>query len=117
MNKTEQPIKGYVEGTLTQIKDNEIVDKDRLYLVTDITSGITNTKMEALLANPVLAAYYTIDDIFVCIDEGTYTKGAIYRWTGDSWEELAAVPEIDLSNYYTKLEVDSLLPKITIVED
>ena len=111
MSKTEQPIKGYVEGTLTQIKDNEVLDKDRLYLVTDITSGITNARMEALISNSVLAAYYTINDIFVCMDEGTYTKGAIYRWAGDSWEELTAI------NYYSKSEIDALLPKITVVED
>lgn len=119
MMKSEQYLKGTVQGTSQNILNNETIDRDKFYVVEDLpnNSGISNLMMHNILSNPVLNNFLNINDVVICIDEGTYKKGGIYKFLGTSWEELAAIPEIDLSNYYTKSQIDDLLPKAIIVED
>ena len=56
----------------------------------------------------------TVGDVYNVSDSGTLTQGSVHvvagdnvAWTGSVWDKLAS--DIDLSNYYTKSETNTLL--------
>jgi len=90
MTITEQYLKGISDGDINQIIENETLDKDKLYIVKDFpsNSGITNDQMQEILNNVLIRAFVNKNEVFVCADDGTYIKGNLYKFTGDSWEDI-----------------------------
>lgn len=86
MAKTEQYLEGIIEGSLQQITENEIYNKNTIYILDDLPSSnsITNELMQKALSDILIAAYFNINDSFICTDEGAYTMNHIYKWTGNS---------------------------------
>lgn len=49
----------------------------------------------------------SIGDVYnVTNEHNNVPAGTNYAWTGEYWDELGGIVDIDLSNYYTKEEVD-----------
>ena len=83
----------YIICTLAQIA-GQTLDPNSLYSITDYpVGGITNAQM-GLALTPQYNAFFMTGDTFICVDNGTYTKGRAYRFTGVAWE---LVTEFDAS--------------------
>ena len=83
-------IKGIAEGTLQNILNNDVLDKDRLYLIDDLpsTCSITNKMMQDALSDLKIKACFVEGDIYICSDTGIYKENTFYKFTGDSWEDI-----------------------------
>lgn len=81
-------LKGFVEGNLEQIKQQDI-NADKFYAIKDLPdNSITNAQMESALTDNSIAAFFRINNTYICIDNGTYKEGDIYRWLGNSWQKV-----------------------------
>jgi len=95
-------------GTKEKFLQLAEIETNKSYYITDLaTFGISSADME--LATSTEASLYDVGSIFICYDDGIYLSGHVYKFTGNSWE--------DISYAYTKSEIDALLPKAVIVED
>lgn len=88
-------LKGLVEGNLEQVKQQDI-NADKLYMIKDLPdNSITNEQMELAVNDNAAAAFFRINNTYICIDDGAYIKNHIYKWLGDSWEEIPLSAESD----------------------
>lgn len=86
-----------VAGTLSQIK-NETLDPNSLYKIDDYPLvGITNAQMAAALTQD-FKIFFQTDDVFICIDSGTYLKGRAYKYTGSTWVLISEYDEYPTEN-------------------
>lgn len=84
-------LKGFVRGNLDNIKQQDI-NSDKLYAIKDMPdNSITNEQMELAVNDNAAAAFFRINNTYICIDEGEYIKNHIYKWLGDSWEDITPV--------------------------
>ena len=75
-------------GTKEKFLQLPEVESNRQYYITDLaTYAISNQEME--LATTTEASLYDVGDVFICYDQGNYLKGHIYKFTGNSWEDIS----------------------------
>lgn len=91
-------LKGFVRGNLNDIKQQDI-NSDKLYVIKDMPdNSITNQQMELAVNDNAAAAFFRINNAYICIDEGIYTKNHIYKWLGDSWEDITPVSDVEIDD-------------------
>ena len=84
-------LKGLVEGNLEQVKQQDI-NADKLYMIKDLPdNSITNEIMQLALTDNAVAAFFQSNNVYVCIDEGTYLKNHIYKYTGINWQDVSFI--------------------------
>lgn len=105
------------ESPVVPTTDNQLVNKK---YVDDTRETIQYTSMP-------LATSENVGQIvqYVGVSDANYTNGYFYKCTTSideqteqttySWERISVQPESDMSNYYTKQEIDSMIGDITEV--
>ena len=83
------------------------------YEVTDIAEGgITNAQM-TLALDESAGSFFKIGSVYLCIDEGTYTKHCFYKWNGID----ASTPWEVVGSFDSKQDKLTAGTNITIGED
>lgn len=94
-------LKRTIVGTMDEIitkQTSDGIDTNVKYVTTDApTFSITNQQMNDAITTQ--QRFYNNDDVYLCIDDGTYTKGALYKFVVNeetySWEKV----EVGTTNY------------------
>ncbi len=106
--------KGDWVGTKEQYAALASIDNNRKYYITDLeTFAITNSAMASALTT--YSALYYNNDIFLCIDDGTYHANTFYKFYNGAWVELGG---LSVQNQYaTKLNFPNIGDSKTLYVD
>ena len=86
MSQTDLTKINLYEKTVSSMTTN-FVQPDDEYSIKDMPiGGITNAQMLQAL-DSTKRGLFKVGAVYQCTDEGTYTKGKFYKFTGYSWEE------------------------------
>lgn len=96
-----------VASELSKLKTSLIVQTGQ---ITALISGEIKTYRSATDPSKSAGAVMHIGDIWYCTaDTGSFNAGNMYRWSGDSWEEVSSTvnvaPNWEASTYYSKDDV------------
>lgn len=77
-------------GTADIVANLNTIDRNALYEITDLPEGgITNAQMTQAITEK-FSIFYTYGNTFICLDDGTYSKGHFYTYTQEGWREVEA---------------------------
>ena len=98
--------------------ENKGVDLSDYYNKTEINNQIQEAIMKVVRVKGILLSIDNlpisnneIGDMYIIVENED--NNSEYVWTGDNWEYIGQKYKIDLSNYYTKSEIDDIVTNIT----
>lgn len=106
-------LKEIVNGTQEKVLQ-ETIDATTLYNITDLFEIVTATNA-TMTQEYMESGFYKKDAYVLCTDDGTYTKGMLYKFGGFSFIPFASIPEVVKA--ISALSTDAQVPSAKLLYD